>query len=92
MGKMSGVMTVAAGYPQPIGSIEPGCAVLIKALYSNAGLVFVGNDGSNSVNSSTGFPLKVGDIALLQYVNNLADIFVASFLDGDGVAWIILHE
>lgn len=61
--------------------------VFIKALAANTGLVFVGNNGSGAVSSSTGFELAAGEVILVP-VANLNEIWIDSAVNGEGVCWI----
>jgi hypothetical protein len=94
MATLSGQKTVAAaGTAEALSaSNKVQCALAIKGLTANTGLVYIGNDGSGAVSSSTGFPLAAGDTIILEYVDDLASIWVDSAVNGEGVAWIALHE
>jgi hypothetical protein len=92
MGAMSGVKTVAAaGTEEALGTGAPQCAVAIKALTTNTGLAFVGNAGDGTVSSSTGYPLAAGDVTILAYVDSLSAIMVDVAVNGEGVAFLVLH-
>ena len=94
MGALSGQKTVTtAGTEVALAaSSRVQCAVAIKALTTNTGLVYVGNDGAGAVSSSTGFPLAAGDVTIMEYVDDLANIMVDSAVNGEGVAYLVLHE
>ncbi len=63
--------------------------VAIKALTTNTDLMYVGNvDGD--VGSANGLPLAAGDVIIINSVGNLADIWIDSVVDGEGVAWLAL--
>jgi len=64
--------------------------VAIRALSTNTGKVYIGNDGSGAVSSSTGFELSAGDQLILSYVGNLDTILVDSAVNGEGVCWLVL--
>ena len=64
-------------------------AVMVKALNSNSGRVFVGNAGGD-VDSNHGMPLAAGESLVLHWVSNLRQIWLDAENDGDGVAWLIL--
>ena len=88
---ISGQKTVtAAGTAQALGSQIVNAALMVKALPTNTGLVYIGNDGAGDVSSENGMPLQAGDVALFDFVGNLADIKVDSVVNGEGVAWLIL--
>ena len=93
MGALSGQKTVTtAGTEVALAaSSRVQCAVAIKALTTNTGLVYVGNAGDDTVSSSTGFPLAAGDVTIMEYVDDLDNIWVDSAVNGEGVAFLILH-
>ena len=93
MGALSGQKTVTtAGTEVALAaSSRVQCAVAIKALTTNTGLVYVGNAGDGTVSSSTGFPLAAGDVTIMEYVDDLANIMVDSAVNGEGVAFLVLH-
>lgn len=72
------------------GSIVADGPVAIRALSSNTGKVYIGNDGSGAVSSSTGFELAAGDQMILSYVGSLDTILVDSAVNGEGVCWLVL--
>jgi hypothetical protein len=89
---MSGQNTVAsAGTAEALGSQVLGCALRVKALTTNTGLVYVGNDGADDVSSSNGFPLSAGQDVIFAYVGNLSDIYIDSAVNSEGVAWLALE-
>jgi hypothetical protein len=71
-------------------------AVVIKSLVSNAGLVYVGNDGAGDVTSANGFELSPGDSIPFEYRNpktgegseSTANIWVDAAANGYKVSWI----
>lgn len=69
---------------------SPQSAVMVKALTTNTGLVYVGNAGDGTVASTTGMPLAAGDVVIFQYVDELSDIMVDSAVNGEGVAYLVL--
>ena len=94
MGAISGLKTVTtAGTELPLtaASSKVQCAVAVKALTTNTGLVYVGNAGDGTVASTTGFPLAAGDVVIFEYVDDLMDIMVDSAVNGEGVAFLVLH-
>jgi len=94
MGALSGQRTITtAGTELALAaSSRVQCAVAVKALTTNTGLMYVGNAGDGTVSSSTGFPLAAGDVILFEYVDDLASIMVDSAVNGEGVAYLVLHE
>lgn len=87
---MSGQTTVTtAGTEVLLSSSQPCNSVVIKALTSNTGIMYIGNDGANAVSSSTGFPLNK-DEQIVVAIKNLNQIYVDASVNGEKVAWIIL--
>ncbi len=91
MATYSGQKTVTtAGTEVQLGTGTVRGPLMIKALTTNTGLMYIGNvDGT--VSSSTGIPLAAGDALIMNRVNNLADIWVDSAVNGEGVAWLALE-
>lgn len=58
--------------------------VTVKALHGNTGWIYV---GKNPVTSSTGYVLDAGEQITLT-VDDIADVFVDSSVNGEGVSWI----
>jgi hypothetical protein len=94
MGAMSGLKTIAtAGTELALSaSNKVQCAVAVKALTTNTGLMYIGNAGDGTVASTTGFPLAAGDTIIFEYVDDLANIMVDSAVNGESVAFLVLHE
>jgi len=61
--------------------------VTVKALSTNTGLMFVGNV-SGDVQSTNGFPLAAGDVAVFNNIGNAMEVWVNSAVNGEGVAWL----
>ena len=88
---LSGLKTVStAGTAVALGSQQIAGPLLIKALTTNTGLVYIGNDGAGDVASTNGFPLAAGDVAILEHVSDLGAVMVDSAVNGEGVAWLAL--
>lgn len=90
----SGQTTVTtAGTAVPLISTElrSNGSLAIRALSTNTGVVYIGNDGANDVSSSTGFELSAEDILVFEYVGDLRSIYVDAATDGDKVSWCILR-
>lgn len=93
MAQMSGVKTVAsAGTAEPLGTVSINGPLIVKALSTNSGLVYLGNDGTGDVSSSNGFSLTKGEVLVLNYVGNLNTIYVDVDTSSEGVCWIALGE
>lgn len=80
-----------AGDAVVLGSENINAAIAIKALTTNSGVMYVGNDGTNDVDSTTGFPLDTGEVIILDYLGDLEEIYVDAQYDGEGVAWLKLN-
>lgn len=88
---ISGQKTVASSATaEALGSQLINGALMVKALTTNTGLAYVGN-ASGNVSSSTGMPLAAGDVVVFPTVGNLASLYVAVAVNGEGVAWIALE-
>ena len=88
---LSGVKVIAtAGTALPLGTQNIRGPLAVKALPTNTGLVYVGNDGEGDVSSSNGYPLAKNEEVVFKSVSNLAIVFVDSAVNGEGVAWIDL--
>lgn len=86
---LSGRKTVTtAGTAVAVGSQVVAAPVAIKALTTNTGLVYVGDGATAS--SAAGYPLLAGDVVVLANLGNLANVYVDSAVNGEGIAWIIL--
>ncbi|HSF80932.1 MAG TPA: hypothetical protein VLA49_06840 [Anaerolineales bacterium] len=89
---LSGQKTVTtAGTAVALGSQQIAGPLLVKAKTTNTDLVYVGNDGAGDVSSSNGFPLAAGDVVILAHVGDLANVYVDSAVNGEGVAWLALN-
>jgi hypothetical protein len=87
---MSGQTTVTtAGTEVQLNANQACKSVIIKALTSNTGIMYIGNDGANAVSSSTGYPLNKDEYVVLE-VLNLNNVYVDASVNGEKVAWIIL--
>jgi hypothetical protein len=88
---ISGQKTVtAAGTAVQLGSGACAVNLMIKALATNTGLVFVGNDGAD-VTSATGQELDAGEYLVIEGCARFDQIYIDSAINGDGVSWILLE-
>ncbi|MFA6271086.1 MAG: hypothetical protein WC657_07835 [Candidatus Paceibacterota bacterium] len=86
----SGQTTVTtAGTEVQLNANQACNAVVVKALSTNTGIMYIGNDGANAVSSTTGFPLSKDDQILIE-TKNLNQWYVDASVNGEKVAWIIL--
>lgn len=85
---MSGQITVTTAGTEIQGDDIPLVnGVYIKAMGANTGYMYVGNNGSGAVASTTGFELDAGDVILIQ-VSNLNQVWIDSSVSGEKVCWI----
>ncbi len=66
-------------------------AATIKAHPSNSDVIWIGNDGNDTVASGTGFPLSAGESAVVILdVENLNTLYTVANSPGtDQVCWLI---
>jgi hypothetical protein len=83
-------VVTTAGVAVPLGSGVCNANLMIKALVSNTGLVFVGNVGGD-VAFGNGQELDAGEHLVLKDVPNFGTIFLDADINGDGVSWIMLN-
>lgn len=87
----SGQTTVTtAGTEVVLGTGAVEGFVSIKALTTNTGIMYVGNDGAGAVSSSTGYPLSAGQDITIE-VGDLNNIWVDASVNGEKVAWLRLE-
>jgi len=92
MAVLSGQKTITtAGTALALGSQVINVPLMIKALDTNTGIVAVGNDDAGDVTVSNGMRLAAGDAIIMEFVGDLANIFVDSAVNGEGVAWLALN-
>jgi hypothetical protein len=88
---MSGQKTVTtAGTAVQLGTDSIQCALLVKALDTNTGVVAVGNDGAGDVTVSNGLRLLKGETIYFEWVGSLDSVWLDSAVNGEGVSWIRL--
>lgn len=82
----SGQFTIATAGSAVQGPDVSG-AVFVRALATNTGNVYVGNDGANDVTAANGYELAPGE-ALPFLVKSLKDYYFDAAEDGDKFCWI----
>lgn len=88
---ISGQKTVAtAGTAVALGSQAIGGPLKVKALSTNAGKIYIGNDGAFDVTDANGFELSAGEEHVFSYVDDLASIMVDASVNSQSVCWIVL--
>lgn len=89
---LSGRKTVtAAGTPVRLGSQVIDGPIMVKAMVTNTGYIYIGNNGSNTVGSTTGLTLVAGDVVIFDHVSNLNVLWLDSTVNGEGVSWLALR-
>ena len=92
MAAISGQKTVTtAGTAVQLGTVRVEGPLMVKALDTNTGIVALGNDGANDVTVSNGLRLSAGEVCVLDFVGCLANIWLDSAVNGEGVSWIVLN-
>ena len=92
MAALSGQKTVtAAGTEVVLGTIQVNAPVMVKALDTNTGKIYIGNNGDGTVSSTTGLVLLAGESIVFEWAGNLSTIMVDSSVNGEGVAWLALN-
>lgn len=90
---ISGQTTVTtAGTEVVLGSGEGRGPLAVRALSTNSGYMYVGNDGAGAVSSSSGYQLSAGDQIIFDDVQNMGTLWVDSSVNGEKVCWLWLGE
>ena len=85
---ISGQITVTtAGTEVQGGNVPLTNGVLIKALGANTGKMYVGNDGTGAIASTTGYELSADQVIFVQ-VDNLNKLWFDSSVNGEKVCWL----
>jgi hypothetical protein len=84
----SGQITVTTAGTAVQGPATSGISVAVKALANNAGLVYIGNDGSADVTSANGFELAPGEGVVVN--KSLKAFWFDSATNGDKLCWVDL--
>lgn len=88
---LSGQKTIAAaGTAEALGAEQINAPLLVKALDTNTGKVYIGNDGAGDVDSSNGLVLLAEDVVLFDWVGSTASIMLNVSVNGEGVSWLRL--
>lgn len=84
----TGVITVTTAGTAVNGSdVDTPNGVIVRALSTNTGVVYFGNDGAGDVASTNGFELSAGD-QMIVMVGNLKDIWFDAATNGDKFCWL----
>ncbi len=88
---LSGQKTVTtAGTAVALGTEQVAAPLLVKALDTNTGKIYLGNDGASDVSSANGLVLLANELVLFNWVGSLTSIMIDSSVNGEGVAWLLL--
>ena len=89
----SGQITVTTAGTEVRGSDIKAQGFFIKALPTNTGLVYVGNDGAGAVASTTGFALAAGDTIYYELGGNgnLNVLWFDAAVNGEGFCWLAVN-
>jgi hypothetical protein len=80
------VTVTLSGNVYPLGTETFNNGIWVKALSTNVGTIYIGNNGSNTVTMSDGFPLDAGDLIGYRNIGSLSNIYYIGTRDGDKIA------
>jgi hypothetical protein len=81
------VTTAGTEVPLTASSQPANCAVSVKALSTNTGLIYLGGP---SVSSTDGYELSASEQVILDFVSDLINLWIDSSVNGEGVTWLLL--
>ena len=85
---ISGQITVTTAGTEVAGPATGPGEFLIRRHPGNTGTyVYIGNDGTEHVSSTTGMPLGSGDSLVVRVRTSLAELWFDGDTNGDKVAW-----
>jgi len=91
MAARSGQITVTTAGTAVQGTSTPKyTGFYIRALSTNGGLVYVGNDGAGDVTNANGYELSPGDDIYIE-CENLNELWFDAASDGYKLCWIGAH-
>ena len=85
------VPTAGTAIQLPYVEIPRGCEIVIKALATNTGVIYVGNSKANAEDHTMSFPLTAGE-SIEYKIQNLNEKWIDSAVDGEGVVWSVEQE
>jgi hypothetical protein len=92
MAAISGKMTVTvAGTAEVLATGRCMSTLMIKALMSNTGIIYVGNDGAGDVASGNGVALAAENYVVLEDVAMFESVIIDASISGNGVSWLMLN-
>lgn len=86
----SGQITVTTAGTAVQGSDVPGHLFSLKAHDAATGIIYVGDDGSNDVSATTGYPLEAGESVELELAN-LNQLWFDASVSGEKACWLKLN-
>jgi len=90
---LSGIKLVTvAGTAEQIAGTNINKPLAVKALATNSGVMYLGNDGTDDVSSITGYPLSAGEGVIFGYLGDMGVLYIDSQYSGEGVAWLVLEK
>ena len=87
MSQISGQITIVTAGVVVRGPDISGGVFILKALTTNSGVAYFGNDGNGTVSSLTGIPLAAGE-SLPVNVSNLSTLYFNSTAGSEKIAWV----
>lgn len=87
---LAGKTTVTtAGVGVALGSQPINGPLMVKALLANTNNIYVGGSDVDKT-SKNGLELDAGEVVIFSYVGDLANIWIDSDTNNEGVSWIML--
>jgi hypothetical protein len=83
-------MVTTAGTAVVLGSARVEGPIMVKALDTNTGVVALGSDGAGDVTVSNGLRLAAGEAVVFSWLGSLAELWLDSAVNGEGVSWLQL--
>lgn len=84
-------IVTTAGIEVQLGDQRIIGPLMVKALATNTGTIYIGNAGDGTVSSTTGYELAKGETITFFWVGDIGSIWIDSSVNGDGVCWHILN-
>lgn len=85
--QLSGQITVTTAGTEVQGGNIACDGIFVKAMSTNTGKVYIGNDGAGAVASTTGYELSAGEQVYLN-IKNLNLLWVDASADAQKVCWL----
>ena len=85
------VTTAGIAVQLPPVKIPYDCEVVILALTTNTGTIYVGNSKLNAEDHTISFPLLAGE-SIEYKIRNLSLLWVDASVSGEGIIWTVEHN